>query len=243
MERFRLDSFDVLYAAVFWLLPLCLCLTLLRLGFGLLRLYVAHFCLSVGLLLSEPMSGSTEQGALFTLILISMGYMTYLFWNRNALYPLLTRDPRLWRRAERYEIGRNVMIAVGGEKVPGILLDCSAIGVAVTLSLEDVRKHFAEPSGQSFHVLIPEGEQNRPAFRIPVESVWIQQMKGGRAKIGCRVSDPVLAKAFLMTERVKKPSQSRLSDVGGDSSLEADIRRSALTLWLICIGLALLLPR
>jgi hypothetical protein len=232
----------VLRVLGYWLLPALLCFCLLSRREWLLGTYLSHVCCLVLFLLWGSFPHPDERGLVYGLLILSMAYMAVLFGERNLLYPMLTRDPRLWRRAKRYEIGRLVSAEIAGREMPALLVDCSSIGLALQLSVPDFRS-FPGQAGMPFEVLVPgDAELGRPPMRLPVELVWKSLNRGGRATLGCRALDTARFRVFLQYEPLKREAQSRLADMGQGTDLEADIRVSTMVLWLICLGLTLLLP-
>lgn len=229
-----------------WIAPLALSWATLRKQGWILPLFTSQ-CILLGILALVGGSAGPAASRLAHFSLIGfMLYLAFLQKRDDALYPLLTRNVQFWRRSARFEIGRNVFLSENdtGKKIPAVLQDCSATGMAISLSLDEFRQGFRDSAlGLKFQVDIPaDAEGKRPSYSLPVELVWKAEAKVGEGKLGCRTLNTSLTQAYLESEGSKRKAQLRLSETNDDFRLEQDIQRSALILWLVSAGLAFFLP-
>lgn len=250
-QGFSLASPGEILKFVFWLcaygvLPIALCYSLAVTHHWFLPLYLSFSAL---LALQLPFGEHFtlfEIGTARYLLIGSMLYVGILFGNRNFLYPLLTKNPRLWRGAVRYRIGRNVRITIPQRSgdIPAFLEDCSATGLALSIQPADMPAELVNSlqAGISLLVAVQIDSADSRSFVIPAQIVWLRGKHGEEKKLGCRSLDRKVMRRYLDAEILKKEDNVKTFQWNRDEMLERYMQKTALVLWLVCAGLLFVTP-
>jgi hypothetical protein len=228
-------------ALAYWACPLAIAFSLVRKHHWFLPLYVLQCVfLSAHTLLSR---GQATEIQIARILLIGlMLYVGVLMGNRNFLYPLLSRQYRLWRRSVRFRVGRAVTLGTGGEGrgTPALLFDCSNTGVQVSVHPSDMTDRLRHMKrGDRFELRIP-AEALIPETKIAMEVAWRGETDG-TTRLGCKTLDRRMLKAYVAREKDKQKATVKLPVPKG-YTIDQDIQETALVLWLVCIALSFALP-
>ena len=113
-------------------------------------LFLPLFLLEGGLLIAHASFSDLPQH-LFWLraaLVAVMMVMGLFFLNRDFFFPFLSKANRLWRRNSRLPANLSFTIKVGEDTYPLVMEDCSATGMCISGSYENLGKHFTRSRGE-----------------------------------------------------------------------------------------------
>lgn len=204
----------------YWVGPLALCLTLLRRSIMFLAIFLVECAALTAQTLAPAAASSSELVAARLFLIALVTGIGLLFLTRDAIYPLLQRRSRWWRKNPRLSVNTGLNLTVGGATALTILENCSASGLAVSGEKQSALAAIGLKGrgGRGFVEL----RRANLKLKVPVEVVWFRE-EGPLLLIGLCALDsaPMLELIRIVAPRQRVgPVQAWISQFWVRTSLQ-----------------------
>lgn len=229
-----------LVVLTYWLGPLLLCYSILIKH----HLFVPFYLLQCVALLAHSITYSNKLPldiALARYVLIGfMAYIGVFFGNKDFLTPFLTKNFRMWRKHPRFRVSFEIHL-VGDKpemKIPALLENCSATGMAVSIEKKLVNSFVKKKQERdALGVLLRwQGQE----FTLQGTIVWLSDSEATRA-VGLHLGKSEALTRFVAWVKHELAYEARMLHASSPV-LEHDVQQTALILWVLFIALSFGLP-
>jgi PilZ domain len=230
-----------IFIATYWLLPMCICYTILIKHYLFLPFYLLQ-CVALGVhsFFNTEALPTDFLIMRFSLVML-MTYIGILFSNRDFLYPFITKQSRYWRRSPRMPVTFAVQLFGDkpGQRIPATMENCSSSGMAVSIEPKHLSSFIQKKEqGETLKTVLRWGGREHV---IAVRIAWIA--KGPTMRLGFRAVDEEIMGEFTEWVQNEIEYRSRFNpSVPGERLLAHDMHQTALTLWVVFILLSFGLP-